>query len=113
MGVELKNLDRGELNDFATEHHADVIPDPSAYGNKGDLLEAVQAAQDGEPVPEPKAKASGATVKLTAAPEGTRSVRIGDDRFVIETPKEGVKAESVKAVQAFAEDNSDYEFEIA
>lgn len=61
-----------------------------------------------------KAKASGATVTLTAVPEGeaTRSVRIGDERFVIETPVEAIGAETVKAIKKFTEEESGYEFKI-
>jgi hypothetical protein len=112
MDVDLKDLNRDELDQYATEHHADLIPDPTAYGKKGDLQTAIEAAAAGEPVPEPKGTASGSTVRLTKAPEGTRSVRIGDDRFLLNSPVEGVATDSVKAVKDFAGENDDYEFEI-
>lgn len=112
MNTELKDLNRGELNDFASEHHADVIADPEAYPNINDLREAVEAAQAGDPVPAPKAKSGGTTVKLTAAPEGFRSAQVNGQRFVIETPVESVSSETVEAIKQFAEETPGFEFEI-
>lgn len=62
---------------------------------------------------DPKTKTGGATVTLVKAPEGFRAARVAGERFVSTTPVQDVSPETVKAVKAFAEDNPDFEFEIA
>lgn len=91
-----KGLNREELNEAATERQ---IPDPAAYKTNADVIEAIQAADAGVAIPEPDAK-TGATVTLTESEEGHRSVRVGEHRFILDTPVDGVDNATVKELKA-------------
>lgn len=91
-----KGLNREQLNAAATERE---IPDPTAYRTNADVIEAIQASDAGEAIPEPKSAADGTTVTLTASEEDHRSVLVGEDRFVIDTPVQGVDKSTVKALK--------------
>lgn len=108
MDVKLKDLDRDDLNALAPDKG---ITDPTAYAKKDELVAAIEAAEAGEPIPEPKAKRSGTTVTFKGCPDepGIRSVRLGDDRFLRDTPVHGVSKATVEELQAL--EGHDFEFE--
>jgi hypothetical protein len=108
MDVKLKDLDRDQLNELAPNKG---IADPAAYGKKDELVAAIEAAEAGEPIPEPKDKASGTTVTFKGCPAepGCRSVRAGDDRFLIDTPVHGVDKATVEQLKAL--EGHEFEFD--
>jgi hypothetical protein len=91
-----KGLNREQLNAAALER---AIPDPVLYDTKDEVIVAIQAADAGDPIPAPPKAKEGTTVTLTESEDGHRSVRVGEDRFVIDTPVTGISAATVKELK--------------
>jgi len=99
---QLEQLTRTELDKLATD---EGIENPGGYDNKGEVAQSIFNVRNGEaalPLPQGATPTGGATVTFKGMEDesdGTRSVRVGDFRFVLDTPVEKVDDETVGICQ--------------
>ncbi|HEY3435072.1 MAG TPA: hypothetical protein VGK41_05420 [Solirubrobacterales bacterium] len=106
-------MTRDELDKIATE---EGIENVDLYGDKAEVVAAIEAKRNGEPVPEPpEQKKGGTTVTYkgndSAEANRMRAVRVGSERFVIDTPVQHVSAGTVEQLKALEEDGHKFDFE--
>ena len=106
-------LTREELDAIAT---AEGVKDVKLYGDKAEVVAAIEAKRAGQAVPPPpEQKRGGTTVTYKGneqvAANRMRAVRVGDDRFVIGTPVRHVSDETVEQLKQLEEQGHQFEYD--
>lgn len=107
------DMKRDELDVIAK---AEGIENFKEYGTKGEVVAAIEAKRAGEPVPDPpEQKRGGTTVTYKGNPEAAanrmRAVRVGDERFVIDTPVRHVSDATVEQLKELEQDGHQFDYE--